>query len=324
MLADSRIQDRKHPVGSSEKKKDLLRQSRSEQRDAGPTEKNNPHSAHIDSLSAFKIAQIINRQDQKVALAVRSQLKTIALAMAMVQEALERGGRLFYVGAGTSGRLGILDAAECRPTFGISLNTVQGIIAGGKKALWKSAEKAEDNPEAGAEAIRRAQVQAQDVICGISASGKTPFVRGALAEAGKRKARCILVTCHPSPPIVPRGGVVINPSLGPEVIAGSTRMKAGTATKMILNMITTGAMIRLGKVYGNLMVDVKPSSAKLKDRAERIVMAVLECPRSRARKLLRSARNQTKVAIVMGAKGCNLREAARLLKQGKGRLRKVL
>jgi len=287
-------------------------------------EEGNPHSADIDSLSAFKIAQIINRQDQKVALAVRPQLKTIALAIALVQEALERGGRLFYVGAGTSGRLGVLDAVECPPTFGLSPNKVQGIIAGGKRALWKSAEKAEDSPRAGAEAIRRARVQAQDIVCGISASGKTPFVGGALAEAGKRKARCILVTCHPSPPIAPLGGVVINPSTGPEIIAGSTRMKAGTATKMILNMITTGAMIRLGKVYGHLMVDVKPSSAKLKDRAERIVMAVLECPRPRARNLLRSAKNQTKMAIVMGAKDCNLREAARLLQQEKGRLRKVL
>jgi N-acetylmuramic acid 6-phosphate etherase len=303
---------------------DLIRQSRSEQRDVGPTEKANPHSVNMDSLSTFKIAQIINRQDQEVALAVRSQLKAIALAMAMVQEALERGGRLFYVGAGTSGRLGVLDAAECPPTFGISSNRVQGIIAGGKRALWKSAEGAEDNPRAGAEAIRRARIQAQDVVCGISASGKTPFVRGALSEAGKRKARCILVTCHPSPPIAPPGGMVINPSLGPEVIAGSTRMKAGTATKMILNMISTGAMIRLGKVYDHWMVDVKPSSAKLKERAEGIVMAVLECPRSRARRLLQTARNQTKVAIVMGAKSCNVREATRLLKQEKGRLRKIL
>lgn len=302
----------------------LVNKSRRKQRDIGPTEKNNPVSLDIDVASALKIAEIINRQDQKVALAVRSQLKAIARAMAMVQEALERGGRLFYVGAGTSGRLGVLDAAECPPTFGVSPKKVQGIIAGGKKALWKSVEEAEDNLRAGVEVIRRARVQAQDIVCGISASGKTPFVRGALAEAAKRKARCILITCHPSPPIAPQGGVVINPPVGPEVIAGSTRLKAGTATKMILNMISTGAMIRLGKVYGNLMVDVRPTSAKLKDRAERIIMTVLGCSRSRAQKLLQSAKNRTKVAIVVGAKGCNVREAERLLKQEKGLLRKVL
>ena len=290
----------------------------------GLTEKTNPASLDMDRASALKIAAIINRQDQKVALAVRLQLKSIARAMVMVQEALEQGGRLFYVGAGTSGRLGVLDAAECPPTFGVSPQKVQGIIAGGKKALWKSVEAAEDNPRAGVEAIRKARVQAKDIVCGISASGKTPFVRGALAEAGKRKARCILVTCHPSPPIAPQGGVVINPPIGPEVIAGSTRMKAGTATKMILNMISTGAMIHLGKVYGNLMVDVRPTSTKLKDRAERIIMTVLGCSRYRAQKLLQSAKNQTKVAIVMGAKGCHVREAERLLKQKKGVLREVL
>ena len=302
----------------------LVNKSGRKKREIGPTEKNNPLSFDIDLASASKIAEIINRQDQKVALAVRSQLKSIARAIVMVQGALEGGGRLFYIGAGTSGRLGVLDAAECPPTFGVSPQKVQGIIAGGKKALWKSVEGAEDNPRAGVEVIRKARVQAQDIVCGISASGKTPFVRGALVEAGKRKARCILITCHPSPPIAPPGGLVINPSIGAEVIAGSTRLKAGTATKMILNMISTGAMIRLGKVYGNLMVDVKPNSAKLKDRAERIIMTVLGCTRSHARKLLRSAKNQTKVAIVMGAKGCNLREAERLLKQKKGILRKVL
>ncbi len=302
----------------------MVHPKRSDGSEIGPTERGNLHSANLDRLSAFEIAQIINRQDQRVALAVQSQLKKIALAMEMVGEALERGGRLFYVGAGTSGRLGVLDAVECPPTFGIPPAKVRGIIAGGKRALWKSAEKVEDSARAGAEAIRRAQVQARDIVCGISASGKTPFVRGALAEARKRKARRILVTCHPSSPLASQGGVVIHPSTGPEVIAGSTRMKAGTATKMILNMISTGAMIRMGKVYGNLMVDVQPTSDKLKDRAERIVMAVLECPRSRARKLLRSAKNRTKTAIVMGAKGCGIREAARLLRRGKGHLRRVL
>ncbi|MDI6754386.1 MAG: N-acetylmuramic acid 6-phosphate etherase [Thermodesulfobacteriota bacterium] len=293
-------------------------------RDIGPTEKDNPNSAKIDSLSALKIAKIINREDQKIALIIRSQLKSIARAIEIVQEALAQGGRLFYVGAGTSGRLGVLDAAECPPTFSVSPADIQGIIAGGKRALWRSVERAEDDFQAGVQAIRRARVRAKDVVCGISASGKTTFVQAALTEAKKKRARCIFITCHPSPKITPWMDVVINPVVGPEVIAGSTRMKAGTATKMVLNMISTGAMVRLGKVYGNLMVDVKPVSAKLKDRAERIITSVLSCSRYRAKKLLQASKNRPKVAIVMGAKGLSAGEAERLLKEKKGFLREAL
>ncbi|MBI5966831.1 MAG: N-acetylmuramic acid 6-phosphate etherase [Deltaproteobacteria bacterium] len=291
---------------------------------AEPTERSNPSSRHIDSASALRIAEIINREDQKIALAVRSKLGPIARAIEIAHEAFSRRGRLFYVGAGSSGRLGVLDAVECPPTFGVSPGTVQGILAGGKNALWRSAEAAEDDPLAGAEAICRVGVGAKDVVCGISASGKTPFVRGALGEAQKKKARCILISCHPSPAIAPLADVVINPVVGPEVISGSTRMKAGTATKMILNMISTGAMIRLGKVYNNLMVDVRPSSAKLRGRAEGIIRSVLGCSRNRAKELLRSSKDRVKVAIVMGARNCGTKEAERLLEERQGFLGEIL
>jgi N-acetylmuramic acid 6-phosphate etherase len=290
----------------------------------GPTEKTNPLSRRIDLASSLNIAEIINREDQKIALAVRSRLKEIARAIDLAYEKIYRGGRFFYVGAGTSGRLGVLDAAECPPTFGVSPSVVQGIIAGGKRALWRSAEGAEDDSRAGANALRQAGADANDVVCGISASGKTPFVRGALTEAKRRKAGRILIACHPEPEIGPLADVVINPVVGPEVIAGSTRMKAGTAIKMVLNMISTGVMIRLGKVYGNLMVDVNPASKKLKNRSERIIAAVLHCSEGRARNLLRLSRNQTKVAIIMGAKGCSVQEAQRLFQEKRGLLRKIL
>jgi len=288
------------------------------------TEKTKPAGERIYSTSPWKIAEIINRQDQKIATVVRSQLKPISRAIEIVQEALAQGGRLFYVGAGTSGRLGVLDAVECVPTFGISPQIVQGILAGGKRALWRAAEGAEDDHRAGAQAIRQFGIHSRDIVCGISASGKTPFVRGALAEAKKRKARRILISCQRFPEMAPLAELLINPLVGPEVIRGSTRMKAGTATKMILNMISTGAMILLGKVHGNLMVDVRPSSAKLKERAVEIIMSVLGCSRRRGQKLLLLSKNRAKVAIVMGAKGCDVLEAERLLREKRGLLREVL
>jgi N-acetylmuramic acid 6-phosphate etherase len=266
----------------------------------------------------------MNREDRKIAGAVGTQLKSIARAIEIASEALSRGGRLFYVGAGTSGRLGVLDAVECPPTFGVSPAVVRGIHAGGMRALWRTAEGTEDDRAAGALAVRRAGVKSPDVVCGISASGKTPFVRGALAEARKRKARRLLVCCHPSPEISPLAEVVIKPVVGPEIIAGSTRLKAGTATKMILNMISTGVMVGMGKVYGNWMVDVQPTSQKLKDRAVRIIMAVLKCSRPRALRLLRASRNRAKVAIVMGSTKCTVREAEKRLREKRGFLREAL
>jgi N-acetylmuramic acid 6-phosphate etherase len=288
------------------------------------TEAGNPASGRIDAASSYRIAQIINSQDRRVATAVQSELKAIAKGIDMVGEAFANGGRLFYVGAGTSGRLGVLDAAECPPTFGISRAKVQGILAGGKRALWRSVEGAEDNLEAGAQSIRKARVDGRDVVCGISASGKTPFVRGALMEAKKRKARRLLISCHPIPAMAPWAELLIRPVVGPEVIAGSTRMKAGTATKMVLNMISTGAMIRLGKVYQNLMVDVKPLSRKLQLRAEGILMTLLGCSRLGAKNLLEKAKGRAKVAVVMGAQKCSAKEADRRLRGKKGFLREIL
>jgi N-acetylmuramic acid 6-phosphate etherase len=290
----------------------------------GLTEKPHPSSRHIDTAAPLEIARRMNREDERVAWAVRTQLRPVARAIESGAEALSRGGRLFYVGAGTSGRLGVLDAAECPPTFGVSPKMVQGMIAGGKKALWRSAEAAEDSLSAGARVIRRARVNGGDVVCGISASGRTPFVRGALGEAKKRGAFRLLVACSPSPEIGPLADVVIHLPVGPETIAGSTRLKAGTATKMVLNMLSTGIMIRLGKVYRNLMVGVTPSSRKLKDRAERILMILLHCPRDRARVLLRRSKNSPKAAIVMGAKGCSRKEAERWLEEKKGFLGEIL
>lgn len=292
--------------------------------DLGPTEKENPSFRQVDSFSAWQIARLINEEDQKVAKAIRSQLKPIGQAIEMVRESLSQGGRLFYVGAGTSGRLGVLDAAECPPTFGVRATMVQGIIAGGKRALWRAVEGAEDDREAGARAVRKASLRHRDIVCGITASGQTPFVRGALAESRKIGARSILITSHPNPALGPWGDIVIKAVVGPEVIAGSTRMKAGTATKMILNMISTGTMVRMGKVLGNLMVDLQPTSKKLGDRALRIITAVLGCSREQARKLFHSSQGQTKVAIVMGVRNIGRKEAENWIAEKRGSLREIL
>jgi N-acetylmuramic acid 6-phosphate etherase len=242
----------------------------------------------------------------------------------LVKGVWAQGGRLFYVGAGSSGRLGFLDAVECPPTFGVSPRMIQGILAGGKRALWRSVEGAEDDLDAGAQKIRSFGIGRKDVVCGISASGKTPFVWGALKEARKRKAGIVLITCQGYPPMAPLADIMIQPVVGPEVIAGSTRMKAGTATKMVLNMISTGAMIRLGKVYRNLMVDVRPSSTKLKERALGIIMSVLGCDRKRAQRLLTASRGRAKVALAMGAKNISRKEAEKWLAANQGFLEKTL
>ncbi len=281
------------------------------------TEKANPAWQKIDRASALKIAEIMNREDQKVALAVRVQLKKIAQAIEIVYRALKEGGRLFYVGAGTSGRLGMLDAVECGPTFNVSAAKVQAIIAGGKKALWRAVEGAEDDQAAGRQAIRKARVGEKDVVCGISASGTTPFVRAALTEAYKRGARCLFITCQSRPFLPFKEGILINPKVGPEIIAGSTRLKAGTATKQVLNMISTGAMILFGRVYQNLMIEVKPASQKLKRRAEKIVVQILGCSLKQAQRLLQEAGYIPKIAIVMGIKNCSQTEARRLINQKK-------
>lgn len=288
------------------------------------TEKRNRVSADIDARSTLDIVEIINAEDHKIAPAVAKEKKRIARAVDIIVESFRRGGRLFYVGAGTSGRLGVLDASECPPTYGVPPTMVQGIIAGGRRALVRSVEGAEDHPEEGARAIDKRKVKACDVVCGIAACGVTPFVRGALARARQIGASILFVTCAPEAKKHIDADVVINPVVGPEVVTGSTRMKAGTATKLVLNTMTTAAMIRMGKVYGNLMVDLRATNAKLQDRSERIVMAATGVPREGAKRLLSAAQGRAKPAILMHLRQVEFNEAVRLLRESGESLRKAI
>jgi N-acetylmuramic acid 6-phosphate etherase len=288
------------------------------------TEKRNRSSADIDARSTLGIVEIINGEDHKIAPAVAKEKKRIAQAVDIIVESFRRGGRLFYVGAGTSGRLGVLDASECPPTYGVPPTMVQGIIAGGKRALVRSVEGAEDHPEDGALAIEKRKVNACDVVCGIAACGVTPFVRGALAKAREIGAGILFVTCAPEARKYIDADVIINPVVGPEVVTGSTRMKAGTATKLALNTMTTAAMIRMGKVYGNLMVDMRATNAKLQDRSERIVMAATDVTRTEAKRLLAAAQGRAKVAILMYFQQVGFGEAVEVLAGCEESLRKAI
>lgn len=289
------------------------------------TEQPNPRSRRVDLLSPLEITDLINAEDRMVAQAVGEEREAIAQAMGLVVEAFQEGGRLVYVGAGTSGRLGVLDAAEMPPTFGVEAGLVQGIIAGGYGALVRAQEGAEDSPEDGAAAIDERKVGPHDFVLGIATSGTTPFVHGALARARELGARTGFLLCtDPGEELSRRHDVVIAPLVGPEVITGSTRMKAGTATKMVLNTITTGAMILLGKVYGNLMVDLQVTCQKLQDRGERILMEILGVERERSRKLLDGAGGKVKVAIVMGKLGVGREEAESRLREVEGIVSRVV
>jgi N-acetylmuramic acid 6-phosphate etherase len=295
---------------------------------AGPvslpvTEQRNWRSAEIDRLSTREMLDIINIEDRKVAQAVEQVLDNVARAVDIATEVIGSGGRVVHVGAGTSGRLGMLDAAECPPTFGVSAETVQAILAGGDSAAKVAVEGAEDDVERGATQIARREIGRDDLVVGISAGGVTPFVRGAVDEARKRGAHTVLVACNPAADF-PETDVLINPVVGPEVITGSTRMKAGTATKMVLNMISTGAMVKLGKVYGNLMVDVQPRSAKLVKRARRILSDVTGVDDKEASELLERADNNLKVAIVMKQLSVDSETARRILDECRGNLRDAL
>ena len=266
------------------------------------TEQRNPRSMEIDRLSALEIVDLINAEDRTVAAAVGTQREPIARAVELVVECFGRGGRLIYVGAGTSGRLGVLDAAEMTPTYGADPQQVQAVIAGGPEALLHAQEGAEDRPEQGAAAIDERAVGANDFVLGIATSGTTPFVHGALARARERGARTGFLLCTPpSQDLLAAHDVVVAPLVGPEVITGSTRMKAGTATKLVLNTISTAAMVKTGKVYGNLMVDLQVSCQKLQDRGERILMDTLGVARGQAQRLLADAGGEVKTAIVMAA-----------------------
>src|ERR1017187_9791034 len=264
------------------------------------TEQANPASAAIDTVGTEAALRIINREDAKVAEAVEREIPAIARAVDAIADAIGRGGRLFYAGAGPSGRLGVLDASEIPPTFGAPPELVQGIIAGGPAALTRSQEGAEDRPEGARDDLDMAGVRAGDFVIGIAASGTTPYVRAALQHAKRLGARTAIIACSPPPAnTLAAADIAIVVLTGPEVVTGSTRMKAGTATKLVLNTITTGAMIRLGKTYGNLMVDLQASNAKLPDRAERIVREVCGVTGDEARDLLRAADGSVKLAIVM-------------------------
>ena len=264
------------------------------------TERRNPRSVAIDSLDPLQLVQLFAAEDAGVPLAVGRAAEAIAAAMGLVEAAFRRGGRLCYIGAGTSGRLGVLDASECPPTFGTPPEMVQGIIAGGTAALVRSIEGAEDDRDAGAAAVDARHLGPDDVLVGIAASGTTPYVGSALARARKRGVRTVFLTCaEPPEDVLQQSDVVIQVDVGPEVVTGSTRLKAGTATKLVLNILTTGAMVRIGKTYGNLMVDLQATNAKLRDRGERIVMEVLGVPRDAATRALEAAEGRVRTAIVM-------------------------
>src|SRR5688572_19630149 len=289
------------------------------------TEHRNPRTAQIDLATPDEIVALMNAEDRTVADAVASQREAIAHAITLVEGVFRGGGRLFYIGAGTSGRLGILDASECPPTFGVDPELVQGIIAGGPPAVFRSQEGAEDVPEHGAAAVDEKGITDQDCLVGIAASGTTPFVRGALMRAEQIGARTMAIACTPLPHDVTRlVDVAIVAITGPEVVTGSTRLKAGTATKMILNMLTTGAMIRIGKTWGNLMVDLQATNVKLKDRSERILVESCRVTREVARSLLDSAGGSVKVAIVMHRAKVGREEAIRRIHGAGGLIRRVV
>jgi N-acetylmuramic acid 6-phosphate etherase len=280
-----------------------------------PTEAINPASLGIDKLSPAAIIDLMVDEDRKTIAAVSKEKERIALGVEIISQALRRGGRLVFVGAGTSGRLGILEAAEIPPTFGTDPSLVRAVMAGGVRAFTQAAEGVEDDYEEGSRAIARLRPTSKDVVVGVSASGMTPFVRGGLNRARQAGARIIFVTCYPGTELQTFVDLTIAPSVGPEVIAGSTRLKAGTATKMVLNMLTTAAMVRVGKTYGNLMVDVQTSSEKLKDRARRILTIVSGVDYDEAGALLKRARWNVKAAIVMQKTGLNYRQALSKLRK---------
>jgi N-acetylmuramic acid 6-phosphate etherase len=288
------------------------------------TEQNNPESVSIDQMDPIQIAMLMNREDLKVVAAVERVLPDIARAIEIVTERVQSGGRLIYIGAGTSGRLGVLDASECPPTFNTPPALVVGLIAGGHRALTNAIEGAEDNRQAGEEDLRGVELDAKDVVCGIATSGRTPYVLGGLAYARSLGAVTLGVTCNEVSELSEVSDVLIAPVVGPEILSGSTRLKAGTATKMVLNMISTGTMIRIGKTYGNWMVDLRATNVKLKDRSIRIVSGITGLDRERAESLLARCDGEVKTAIVSQALGVDKIEAQRRLKVAGGRLRTAI
>ena len=288
------------------------------------TEQRNPNTMNIDTLSTLDMVKLINQEDHRVADAVGEVTDKIAQAVDVIAEKLAAGGRLIYCGAGTSGRLGILDAVECPPTYSTDPETVQALMAGGYGAIFKAVEGAEDSKELGVQDMQNIHFGPKDVLVGIAASGRTPYVRGCMEYAKQLGASTVAVTCCPGSELDQFADIGIAPAPGPEVVTGSTRMKSGTAQKMVLNMLSTGAMIKLGKVYGNLMVDVKPSNEKLIRRCVTIVCSAAECTEAAATKALEECDYRPKVAIVMVLRGVNADTACAMLQKAEGRIAKVL
>jgi N-acetylmuramic acid 6-phosphate etherase len=291
------------------------------------TEARNPATTDLDAMSTLDMLRVMNEEDARVSLAVRAELAQIAKAVDAVAERFRRGGRLFYMGAGTSGRLGVLDASECPPTFSVEADLVQGLIAGGDRALRLSSEHSEDSREEGAhdlQAVGFGAAGRPDTLVGIAASGRTPYVLGAMAHAKSVGGLTVGLSCVPGSALAQVAEIAITPATGPEVLTGSTRLKAGTATKLVLNMLSTGVMVRTGATFGNLMVNVRPTNAKLVDRAERMLAEITGCDRGEAASLLAQGGMQVKVAVVMQQLGLGRSDAEKRLQEAHGVLRRAL
>lgn len=285
------------------------------------TEQRNPKTMELDSFSPIEIARVMNEENTNVIKAIDEVLPQVASAIEWAGEALNAGGRIIYMGAGTSGRLGVLDAVECPPTFGVSYDTVVGLIAGGEGAFVKAAEGAEDNAEAGAADLAALELESRDIVIGIAASGRTPYVIGGLRYANEAGCRTVAIACNKDSAVGAEAQLAIEPVTGPEVLTGSTRLKAGTAQKLVLNMISTGSMVAAGKVYQNLMVDVKQSNEKLCVRAQNIVMMATECTREQAAEALEACHHHVKDAIAMLLLDCDATAAEAALDEAHGHVR---
>ncbi|QJF26001.1 N-acetylmuramic acid 6-phosphate etherase [Mammaliicoccus vitulinus] len=285
------------------------------------TESRNEHSSKLDTLTPEQFVEVMNNEDQKVAQFIKEENKAIANLITQVIKGLNNGGRLIYMGAGTSGRLGVLDAAECVPTFGVTSDVVVGLIAGGPNAMTVAVEGAEDDESLGEQDLKDLKINEHDTVIGIAASGRTPYVIGGLKYAQSIKVATGCVTCNRQSEVGKHADFPVQVDVGPEVLTGSTRLKAGTAQKLILNMISTGAMVGIGKVYENLMIDVKPTNKKLKQRAVNMIQEVLDCTDDESMRLFKESDEQVKVAIVMGMHQITKAEAVEKLKQAKGFVR---
>lgn len=288
------------------------------------TESRNKNSMEIDKLSTLEMLEVINNEDQKVSLAIKTQLKEVAKAVDLIANSFLNDGRLIYIGAGTSGRLGILDASECPPTFGTPAGLVVGIIAGGKDAILKAVENAEDNEQLCVEDLKNINFNSKDILVGIAASGRTPYVIGGIEYAKKLGAVTVGISCNPHSILAKSVQIPISPVVGPEVVTGSSRLKAGTAQKLILNMLTTGSMIKIGKVYGNLMVDVEATNKKLVERQKQIVMEATDCTKEEAISALKDTNGHCKTAILMILGNLDADKAKILLLEKKGFIREAL